>query len=158
MSRFNMKTRTIILIAAVTAFLTTILAVPLKISGSASDVSRETTQAPLDHKLETWLSALEWCESQGVGTAVNEVDLDGTPSYFWYQFKPGTFVAFGKQYGLLASSTTAASVLEKEMKDYELTREIVRRMARDPQVNLRKQFPDCINRKIGLPPRPSKTL
>lgn len=155
-----MKKRTIILIAATTALLTTILAFPLTITGNDPDVPRETGTSTVshgtparDHRLETWLSALEWCESQGVGTAINPEDLDGTPSYFWYQFKPSTFVGFGKQYGLIASSTTAASALENEMKDYELTREIVRRMARDPGVNMWNQFPWCM-KKLGPPPKP----
>ena len=150
-----MKKRTIILIAATTALLTTILAFPLTITGN---VPRETedpsvTHETPDHRLETWLSALEWCESQGVGTAINPEDLDGTPSYFWYQFKPGTFAGFGKQYGLLPETATAASILEKEMKDYEITREIVRRMARDPGVNMWNQFPGCL-KKLGPPPKP----
>jgi hypothetical protein len=156
-----MKKRTIIMIAAATAILVTLFATPLTITGKDPDVSRETskdvtreTPAP-DHRLEVWLSALEWCESQGLGTAINPEDLDGTPSYFWYQFKPSTFLGFGKQYGLLASTTKLEGILDREMKDYELTREIVRRMARDPEVNLYNQFPWCL-KKLGPPPKATK--
>lgn len=39
------------------------------------------------------------------------------------------------------------------MKDYDLTREIVRRMARDPGVNMWNQFPWCM-KKLGPPPKP----
>lgn len=150
-----MKKRTIITIAAATALLTTFFALPL--TTSQTDVPRETPQSVTretpDHRLETWLSALEWCESQGLGTAINPEDLDGTPSYFWYQFKPSTFLGFGKQYGLLASTTKLEGILDREMKDYELTRNIVRHMARDPKVNLYNQFPWCL-KKLGPPPKP----
>lgn len=77
-----MRKSTIILIATATAILTTLLFVPFTITGKDPDVSRETEAPVIDHRLETWLSALEWCESQGVGTAINPEDLDGTPSYF----------------------------------------------------------------------------
>lgn len=163
-----MEWRTVVSIASLTATVVTILGVPLRVHEWAipdvsrentpiatSTVSRETPPDEPDHRLEVWLSALEWCESQGNGEAVNPNDLDGTPSYFWYQFKPGTFWAYGNQYGLLPAGATRDGILEKEMKDYELTRDIVRHMAQDPAVDMWGQFPGCM-RKIGAPSKTSK--
>lgn len=167
MPAHSMGIRTVITIASVTATVVSLLGVPARLSDivRAESVSRENNtplelpevpRETLDHRLETWLSALEWCESQGNGDAVNPNDLDGTPSYYWYQFKPGTFHGFGIQYGLLASTTPLEGILEREMRDYALTRDIVRHMAEDPKVNLWGQFPGCMA-KIGAPSRTSKT-
>ena len=155
-----MKLRTLVAIAVVTSIATTLLIVPLFAGGVASQIEyitrTETFERPpalpAGHRLETWLSALEWCESRGVGSAINEVDRDGTPSYYWYQFKPETFLGFGIAYGLLDASTTPEKAAELMRTDYDLTRDIVRHMAQDPSVDLRRQFPDCINTKIGMPP------
>lgn len=113
----------------------------------------QVTLAELDliHRQETWISALEWCESRGKNTALNAVDLDGTPSYSNFQWKPTTLLGYGKQYGLIATSTTLADV-PKLLKDYELQREIVRHMIKDKYVVWSKQFPDCTKRFVGLPP------
>jgi hypothetical protein len=124
------------------------------------NLSVATAEAPVvdepvrDHRLETWLSALEYCESRGNGDAINPEDLDGTPSYYWYQFKPSTFSMFGIKYGLLSATATPESVLADEMRDYELTREIVRRMTQDERVDITRQFPWCV-KKLGHPPRVS---
>lgn len=109
----------------------------------------------LTHQQETWISALEWCESRGNIKAENPKDRDGTPSYSNFQWKPSTFLGFGKRYGLIATSSTIADV-PKLLEDYELQRNIVRGMLTDQKITnaeLRdRQFPGCI-RKLGLPPR-----
>ncbi len=67
-------------------------------------------QIELQHRRETWISALEWCESRGKNSALNPEDRDGTPSYSNFQWKPSTLLGFGKRYGLIATSTTLAEV------------------------------------------------
>lgn len=90
---------------------------------------------------EAWLAALIMCESSGNPNAINEVDLDGTPSYGLLQFKPSTFEHFKKAYKL-----------EGELMDPEAQKAIVRRMMDDPSVRWDKQFPWCV-RKLGIPPQ-----
>lgn len=163
-----MEWRTVISIASITATVVTVLGIPMRVhdfilpdvsrenpATTTPSVERETPAPERDHRLETWLSALEWCESQGKGDAINPNDLDGTPSYFWYQFKPGTFLGYGVQYGLLAYTTPLEGIIDREMQDYELTRDIVRHMAQDHAVDLWGQFPGCMA-KIGAPSRTSK--
>lgn len=107
------------------------------------------------HRLETYLSALEWCESGGLSTALNAKDKDGTPSYSNYQWKPGTLLAYAKQYGLIPLSDTLAQVPEL-LKDYDLQRTTVADMSQDPHVNWAQQFPGC-TKKLGYPPKLSTT-
>lgn len=94
----------------------------------------------LSHKEALWIAALEWCESRGDPEAVNEEDLDGTPSFGAFQFKPGTFSMFAKAYGI-----------EGDLMDRDAQYAIVRRMLDDRSVNWRQQFPGCV-RILGLPP------
>jgi hypothetical protein len=105
----------------------------------------------LSHQQEVWIYVLEWCESRGVKTAINQVDRDGTASYYSFQFKPSTFRGYGVKYGVVATSTTQAELGEL-LKSYELQRSIVSHMIGDPSVNWYQQFPDCV-RKYGLPPK-----
>jgi hypothetical protein len=79
---------------------------------------------PLTHEQRVWLGALEWCESKGKGDALNKVDKDGTASYWWYQFKPGSFRAYGVKYGLIEQGKTDAEIMVL-MKSYELTNSIM---------------------------------
>jgi hypothetical protein len=152
-----MKKITLYTALAVTAFLVTLaVALPTHSAGEILEATSTVSELPavpkVDRRLEVWLSALEWCESRGIPEAINAKDRDGTPSYYSFQFKPSTFILFGKQYGLITSTSTKDARLDREMRDTELTRAIVRRMARDPEVNMYNQFPDCISRKIGPPP------
>ncbi len=110
---------------------------------------------PLTHPQRVWLGALEWCESKGNPEAINKVDKDGTPSYWWYQFKPSTFKGFGVKYGLIAKETTLAQVAVL-MKDYGLTINIMEHMVLDPDITPKQWryslFPGCTT-KLGTPPK-----
>lgn len=112
-----------------------------------------THQYTTTHQQEVWISALEFCESRGLGEAENPKDKDGTASLWWFQFKPDTFERYGLRYELIKPATSTESLLAVEMKSYELTREIVRRMIGDPMVKWDREFPDCILRKVGFPPK-----
>lgn len=111
----------------------------------------EPTGPVLSHQQEVWLYVLEWCECRGNHEAINQVDRDGTPSYYAFQFKPGTFRGYGEQYGVIPKGLTHAELMEA-LKSYELQREIVSYMILDPSINWYQQFPDCV-RKNGLPPK-----
>lgn len=126
-----------------------ILLHPRKTEGE--DISTKT-ESPLEHRQETWISALEWCESRGVITAINPKDSDGTPSYYSWQWKPSTFKMYAIRYGLIATSTSDADA-KVEMEDYSMEREIVRNMISDKSVNFAHEFPDCVKNKVGQPPR-----
>lgn len=116
---------------------------------------------PLSHAQRVWLGALEWCESKGNGEAINKVDRDGTPSYYWYQFKPGTFRGFAEKYGLIEKGKTDAEIAVL-MKSYELTNAMMEQMILDPTITAKtwryQLFPGCTE-KLGTPPRLStKTI
>jgi hypothetical protein len=96
----------------------------------------------LSHAQEVWKSALEWCESAGNPEAINKEDLDGTPSYGAWQFKPSTLDMFAKKYGI--ATTT--------VMDYKVQEAVVTQMIlHSKEINWRQQFPWCM-KKIGLPP------
>ena len=100
-----------------------------------------------------WLSSLEWCESRGVPTAINQVDRDGTPSYGALQFKPSTLKYYALKYELLTMEDldTDEKVMAKVM-DRDIQRAIVTEMIGDKSTRWHTQFPDCTKRLIGLPP------
>lgn len=110
-----------------------------------------TSPALVSHAEETWLSALEWCESRGNPLAINPMDSDGTPSYYSFQFKPGTFRWLGEKYELISKGQSDIAIMSL-MKETELQRQIVRRMIKDTDINIANQFPDCVLHKIGFPP------
>ncbi len=114
-------------------------------------VEVEDIRVELSHRKETWISALEWCESSAQMDVINPKDKDGTPSYYSFQFKPDTFKMYGERYGLIKKNLSHEEIMEK-MKDYNLSKNTMRKMVEDPRVKWEKEFPDCILRKIGRPP------
>ncbi|MFN3781544.1 MAG: hypothetical protein ACK4SO_05160 [Candidatus Kapaibacteriota bacterium] len=107
-------------------------------------------QTSLKHQQEIWISALEWCESRGIKEAINPRDKDGTPSWYSFQFKPETFRYYAIKYGLLSKEITLTETMEK-MENYDLQREIIRRMVSDRNIKWDQEFPSCF-KKIGPPP------
>ena len=103
----------------------------------------------LSHQQKVWLGALEWCESKGIPASVNPNDVDNTPSYYSFQFKPSTFKYYGEKYNVI-STGISDKLLSEKLKDHSLQREIVANMLNDNSVNMRKQFPACV-RSLGLP-------
>lgn len=100
---------------------------------------------------ENWLLALEWCESNGDNTAINAIDLDGTASYYAYQFKPATFRNYAEKYGVIERGLSHRDLMD-QLKDFEQTRATVRGMMADPSVRWETQFPACVTKYIGRPP------
>ena len=105
----------------------------------------------LSHRQEVWRYVLEWCECRGDHGAINPKDKDGTPSYYAFQFKPGTFKYYGELYEVIPKDLKEAELMES-LKSYELQKAIVGYMILDPKINWLQQFPDCV-RKNGLPPK-----
>lgn len=103
------------------------------------------------HAQKVWISALEWCESRGRPSAVNKKDKDGTPSYYSFQFKPGTFRYYGEMHGVISSGMTDSELMEK-MTDQEVQQLIVEHMVQDQKkIKWEQQFPMCV-KKLGRPP------
>ena len=98
----------------------------------------------LTHQQKVWMHALEWCESRGIPEAVNEEDLDGTPSYGAFQFKPSTLDYFSEKYNVATTS----------LMDYESQRSVLEQMIlhRD-EIDWYQQFPWCV-KKLGPAPAP----
>lgn len=105
----------------------------------------------LTHQQQVWVNALEWCESKGNHGAINPNDVDNTPSYYSFQFKPSTFKYYGEKYDIINTGLPQAELNEK-LKSHTLQREIVANMLNDRTVNMRQQFPACV-RSLGLPKR-----
>ena len=146
-----MKNKIVILLEIISICLIAYLLLTKKAEGEPLIPQLTPYQLDLIHRQEIWISALEYCESRGLNSALNKKDLDGTPSYSNFQWKPSTLLGFGKQYGLISTDKTIKDVPEL-LKDYELQRSIVRKMINDPQVKLKGQFPGCV-KKLGLPPK-----
>ena len=115
-------------------------------------VEKEQPAKLLTHRQTIWMAALEWCESSGNKDAINKMDLDGTPSYYSFQFKPTTFLAYGVRYKLIEPGTYNIFWIMEKLKDYDLQSRIVEKMILDPKVKWEREFPDCV-RKLGRPPK-----
>ncbi|HEY1037168.1 MAG TPA: hypothetical protein VGE62_01140 [Candidatus Paceibacterota bacterium] len=102
----------------------------------------ELIEIGLSPNQEKWIDDLEICESSGIPTRINHLDVDGTASYGAFQFKPGTFKDFAKKYGI-----------KGELMDREAQRAIVVEMVKEAdKIKWNRQFPGCV-RKLGTPPR-----
>lgn len=140
------------------ALIATLILLSFGYEKSSADESSKTTSTStepvLTHQQEVYLYALEWCESRGVQTAVNPKDRDGTPSYYSFQFKPDTFKWLVVKYGILnKQDVDTLEKVKEQMADYELQRRIVKHMLFDKTIRWENQFPDCVNKKIGRPPK-----
>lgn len=139
---------------------TIIVTLAILLGFGAKSVSKEVEQPvveavevkpELTHAQKVWLGALEWCESRGKPSAVNEMDLDGTASYYSFQFKPSTFKSLSILYKILPPD------LEEEdywnyMSMHEYQYKVVTAMVLDPSTRWEQQFPGCV-RLLGRPPK-----
>ena len=115
--------------------------VALILTASVS-ITYAASEKKLSHRQEIWKAALEWCESNGDIDAINENDLDGTPSYGAFQFKPSTLNYYAKKYGV--ATTT--------VMDYEVQSAVIDQMIlHRNEIKWRNEFPWCV-KKLGLPP------
>lgn len=110
----------------------------------------QVEEPKISHQQEIWISALEWCESNGNVNAINPKDKDGTPSYYSFQFKPETFKYYGEMYWVIEPGLKDEEIMER-IKDNQTQRTIVENMVLDKAVDFRQQFPAC-TKKLGLPP------
>ena len=84
----------------------------------------------IDYPKEAWLYSLMRCESEGNPTATNPRDLDNTPSYGCYQFKPKTIRYFGVKYGLLPDNLEEVDYINWAY-DCKMSKRIVEKMLDD---------------------------
>lgn len=111
---------------------------------STEQITPSVPPPTVSHAQSVWISALEWCESQGKPTAVNAKDRDGTPSYYSFQFKPDTFEAMKARYGIegvIESQETQQAILEAMVLD---------RSIKNAEWG-NSLFPGCV-KKLGYPP------
>jgi hypothetical protein len=133
-----------------TAILTGVTALLLLIPGKSVTTQFVQVAGELEHRQESWVHALEWCESNAT-PAINPNDKDNTPSYYYWQFKPGTFKAEAEKYGIIEKGLSSAEIMVA-MKDYENQHKTINAMVRDgAHQNWEKLFPVCVKR-LGRPP------
>ena len=137
----------VVLLAVLASVLTTMLIVPLVTKSKELPKVVELVQVVevekphLNHAQIIWLARLMYCESGLKSNAVNPKDLDNTPSYGLLQFKPSTFHAAVKKYGL----STTTSYMDAETQVAIAEQWILN------GVDLTNQFPACV-RQLGHPP------
>lgn len=134
-------------IAIVTSILTTVAVFMLFSPSTTEYVRVESEPEPepypvISHTQDTWMRALEWCESRGNPEAINPEDLDGTPSYSSWQFKPSTLDYYAEKY-----SIATTTVMDRNVQEKVLTQMILHR----DEIRWDRQFPACV-RRPGPPP------
>ena len=151
-----MKPIHIAAIAAAVAILTTFMVVPMVAAQKAPElpkpeIVKTLTVDGLTVAQIEWIRKLELCESSGNPRAVNPLDRDGTPSYGAFQFKPSTLDYYAKVYGIIFQDTDIA---DENVMSRPIQLAVVQAMVRDSKnINWLQQFPDCVKRHIGFPPK-----
>lgn len=86
------------------------------------------------------------CESSNNPSAINPNDLDNTPSYGRFQFKPTTLLHFVNKYKL--ADTTGWDIIDATnwCFDGQFTEKIFRKMLDDKSVNFSTEFPACFKK------------
>jgi hypothetical protein len=126
------------------------VAISLLMPGKTTIVEFYQTAGELPHRQESWVHALEWCESRAT-EAINPKDKDSTPSYYYWQFKPETFKAEAEKYGVIKKGLSDAEIMVA-MKSYDNQHLTVNAMVRDGKdQNWEQLFPACV-KKLGRPP------
>ena len=91
------------------------------------------------------LADLRQCESGGNDEAINPEDLDGTPSFSRYQFKPSTLYEWGMRYKILPIDLEKAEIMniimDGELQEKVLV-EAIREYGKSSKFWL-SQFPGC---------------
>lgn len=133
-----------------------ILAIGFAAGATTKNVETKIVKSFVEEHLtarqRAWIGALEWCESRGGGLdTINWHDKDGTPSYYWFQFKPATFKAYGEKYKLIPEGLTLGGIM-LAMEEHETMLRIVATMVTDPEVKWANEFPGCYA-KLGVPPK-----
>lgn len=117
----------------------------------AVEMPSEKSDPSLDHRRDVYIHALEWCESRGYNTAINEKDKDGTASYYNFQWKPSTFKGYAIKYRVLPKGLEDSDYFNW-MADYDMQHAMLQKMVRDKDVVWSNEFPAC-TRMLGMPPK-----
>ena len=121
--------------------------VGFKLASQANSTPKQPR--PAFSEVDRLIESLAVCESGGNNIAVNPNDLDNTPSYSTFQWKPSTWSLYVKRYKLWNSEEWDEADLVNAMWDTQYQKEIVKKMFTDPRVDLRREFPGC-SKKLGL--------
>lgn len=92
-----------------------------------------------DPKINSWLDFLAKCESGGNSQAIGDLNLK-EPAYGMYQFQVGTFLTFGKQYGILPDYVNRTN-FKDYIYDPITQRKIAYKMAQD---GLQDHWKNCL--------------
>ncbi len=104
----------------------------------------------VEDEISILIDKLMMCESGGNWEAVNPKDLDGTPSWGLFQFKPSTWKLYVKKYDLWEWQNFDDADWWNTMMNGDLQRIVVEKMFLDKDVRLAtREFPGC-SRKLGL--------
>jgi len=146
------------ILIVISAVILGILLFSLWVNVAASDIEFKTgktistsTGPDISPAQNAWIDKLEMCESGGDPTAINLVDLDGTSSFYSFQFKPDTFRIFGELYGVIPKGLSKEENMTL-LKERKLQRDIVSFMILDKKTNWEQQFPSCVT-QLGRPPK-----
>ena len=101
---------------------------------------------------EEWRYNMRMCESSDNPNAINENDLDGTPSYGLWQMKPNTFKGWVQKYDLFNWREWEKGDYQNNIMSREHQEEIMDHVIVDPGINWKNEFPNCFN-KYGKPPK-----
>jgi len=124
---------------------------PISIQLNNIPESAEAITKVQSYTYEDWRQKMRMCESSDNQMAINPNDLDGTPSYSLYQFKPPTFKGYVIKYDLFNWREWDDADWRNNLMSRWHQEEIMTRMIEDPDVKWTREFPDCI-RKHGSPP------
>ena len=92
---------------------------------------------------EEWRMSMRLCESSDNPVAINPNDLDGTPSYGLYQYKPDTFKGYVIKYNLFDWKNWDKADWENALMSRWHQEEVMTKMIPDLDVVWETEFPDC---------------
>ena len=118
------------------------LAILLALPRTALTLAEPPAPDPFTPAQERWIADLEMCESGGDPEAINPNDLDQTPSYGRFQFKPSTLDHYAGKYGVATTTVMDGAVQEAVLRQMVLHRD---------EIRWEREFPSCV-RRLGLPP------
>jgi hypothetical protein len=101
--------------------------------------------------LDNWLDNLAMAESNGKDH-IKILDVNGRYSYGCLQFQLGTFLSYGRKYGIVPDTLSNADLL-KLIYNCSVQKEIARAMIEDNTANWRHWYTSVrYNKNVGMPP------
>ena len=102
--------------------------------------------------LDNWLDNLAQAESNGKDH-IKILDVNGLYSYGCLQFQVGTFLSYGRKYGIVPEEALSNPDLLKLIYNCSVQKEIARAMIEDSAANWRHWYTSVrYNKNVGMPP------